>query len=219
MTDKKLAIARRAAIVRQCLSPEVRRAQLLDVAERVFGQFGYQGTTIEDIATAAGVARDALFSEFRDKDALYLECVRRARTEFEVAFTQAALSQPEAQDRVEAGLTAYFRFVQERGWSWDILFGVGAAVAGTVAAEVAALRFATAERVSLILRAVQPHLSPQEASAYAHVVSGAAEQLAKWWRANQQVPLQQIVALQMNVVWHGLVAQTDPGAVPPSIGR
>ena len=219
MTDKNLAIARRAAIVRQCLSPEVRRAQMLDVAERVFGQFGYQGTTIEDIATAAGVARDALYGEFRDKDELYLECARRARTELEVAFTQAALSQPELQDQMEAGHTAYFRFVQERGWRWDILFGVGAAVAGPVAAEAAALRFATAERVSLILLAVQPHLSQEEAAAYAHVVSGAAEQLAKWWRANQHVSLEQIVAYQLNVVWHGLVAQADPGLVAPAIGR
>jgi hypothetical protein len=39
---------------------------------------------------------------------------------------------------------------------------------------------------------------------YAHIVSGAAEQMAKWWQRNPTVRLDDVVERIMSVVWDGL---------------
>src|SRR6266511_2356931 len=62
------------------LPAAVRRAQLLDVARRVFGRDGYRGASMESIAEAAGVTKPVLYQHFPSKDALYrslLELERR----------------------------------------------------------------------------------------------------------------------------------------------
>jgi AcrR family transcriptional regulator len=186
------------------LSPAARRAQLLTVAERVFTRHGYQGTSMEDIATAAGITRPLIYNYFTDKDELYLECLRRARTELETAIVQAALAQHEPGEQLRSGLGAYFAFVKERGHRWDMLFGGGTAVAGTVAEEAAALRFGTAEKIAALVHAAAPQLPTTTTDAYAHLISGAGEQLAKWWRRNPHVPIADLVTWELDVIWIGL---------------
>src|SRR6266508_3592764 len=53
------------------LPAAVRRAQLLDVARRVFGRDGYRGASMESIAEAAGVTKPVLYQHFPSKHALY----------------------------------------------------------------------------------------------------------------------------------------------------
>ncbi|MGH2811907.1 MAG: TetR/AcrR family transcriptional regulator [Actinomycetota bacterium] len=48
--------------------PEVRRDQLLDAAERLFGEKGYAETTVSDIADAAGVAKGTFYLYFPSKE-------------------------------------------------------------------------------------------------------------------------------------------------------
>ena len=186
----------------------MRRAQLLDVALDVFTRGGYQGTSVEDIAVAAGVTRPLMYRYFTDKDDLYLELVRGARAALDesllssVADVVLAGGSPESQLR--AGMVAYFTFVRDRGPQWDLLFGPGQAVAGSVAEEMHELRFDTADKIAGLIGAAVPTLPVTTAYAYAHGVSGAGEQLAIWWRRHQDVDLDEIVELHLNVVWPGL---------------
>jgi len=51
-------------------APDVRRAQVLDAAGRVFLERGLAGTTMDDVAQAAGVAKGTVYLYFASKDAL-----------------------------------------------------------------------------------------------------------------------------------------------------
>jgi AcrR family transcriptional regulator len=53
------------------------RARLLDAAERLFTQLGYDGTAMGDVARAAGVGVGTLYHHFTDKRALLLELIDR----------------------------------------------------------------------------------------------------------------------------------------------
>ena len=50
---------------------EVRRARILEGATEVFLAYGYQRTTMEDIAQAAEISRPALYQHFRNKTDIY----------------------------------------------------------------------------------------------------------------------------------------------------
>lgn len=49
---------------RTVLSPEARRAELLDAAERVYAERGISRTTVSDVARAAGVTRGLVYHYF-----------------------------------------------------------------------------------------------------------------------------------------------------------
>ncbi len=58
-------------------SQERTRERLLEAARVAVARNGYDGTSIADIAEAAGFSKGAFFSNFESKDALLLELLRR----------------------------------------------------------------------------------------------------------------------------------------------
>lgn len=50
---------------------EQRRAQLLELATELFIERGFQGTSMDDIASAAGVTKPVLYQHFSSKEELY----------------------------------------------------------------------------------------------------------------------------------------------------
>lgn len=191
-----------------------RRAQILQAAEQVFAQRGYQGTSLEDIAAAAGVTRPLIYNYFADKDELYLECLHAARAELDAAIVAAAGAHTQPREMLRAGMTAYFTFVQDRGKRWEMLFGGGIAVAGAVAARAEQLQFETVEKIAALIRAVLPDLPPVTAAAYAHTISGSAQQLAKWWRHHPRIPLEDLVRYQLDATWTGLERMATAAGPP-----
>jgi len=59
------------------------RKELMAIAIDCFARYGYQGTSIDRIASAAGVTKGALYYHFRDKEELLFEAVQDQITEFE----------------------------------------------------------------------------------------------------------------------------------------
>ncbi len=181
----------------------MREQQLLDVAEEQFALHGYGGASIEVIAKIAGVSRPIVYDHFGDKEGVYLACLRRARGELEEMILTAVASASTPREMVERGTGAYFEFVERRGQRWAVLFG-GVELAGGAAGEIAELRFATVERIRDLIAAIAPDADAVAVNAYAHAISGSAEQVAKWWRANPKLTRKQVAELQVSFAWNGL---------------
>ncbi len=58
-------------------NPE-RETRILDAAERLITRYGYNKTTISDIAHEAGISKGAVYLHFSSKEALFEELVLRA---------------------------------------------------------------------------------------------------------------------------------------------
>lgn len=195
---------------RRRLSKAARRVQLLDAAEAVFGEHGYEGATMELIATRARVTRPLLYAHFASIDAIYLECVRAARSELDGRFLAASvLNAGSPEEQLRAGVRAYFEFVRDHGNAWEVLFGGGPAPSGEIGRLASELRFHTVEQIAALFHAHFPEIDLHPTTAYAHAVSGAGEQLARWWRANPGVELDEVVEHFMCVVWTGLHVFTE----------
>lgn len=186
------------------LRRDVRQRQLLEVALKLFIERGYQGTSIEDLARAAGVTRPIVYAHFGSKDGVYLACLRQARATLDQLLTAEASRTDDPLQRLECAIDGYFTFVERDRNAWHLLFGGGSAVAGSAAEEVSRLRFATVGKIAGLLDGVFPAVEPQRLEAFAHALSGAGEQLAKWWFQNPRIPRRRLIALFMDFAWGGL---------------
>ncbi len=97
---------------RRMRAPE-RRAQLLDVARKVFGRNGFHEVSMEDVAKEAGVTKPILYDHFASKRDLYLALLDADAALLE-ARVRAALEAPTGnRERIRASFQAYFDFVDE----------------------------------------------------------------------------------------------------------
>jgi TetR/AcrR family acrAB operon transcriptional repressor len=66
------------------------RNRILDAAERVFSEHGVSRTSLEDLATAAGVTRGAIYWHFRDKSDLFTAMVNRVTLPMEAMVARSS---------------------------------------------------------------------------------------------------------------------------------
>jgi len=122
------------------LGPERRRPQVLDAALHLFLKGGYDGTSMEDVARAAGVTKPVVYACFSSKDELFRSLLAREEelilAEVQGAFKDADLSDPE--QTLTEGFTGFLRAVDKRPGVYKLIFfgegGGNAAVAERVQA-------------------------------------------------------------------------------------
>jgi AcrR family transcriptional regulator len=90
------------------LTSNERRAQLLHVAAELFARTGYDATTMDQVAAAAGVTKPLLYQHFESKHALYEEIVTSAAMHLLDVLAVAASPEASAREKVERGFDAYF---------------------------------------------------------------------------------------------------------------
>jgi AcrR family transcriptional regulator len=71
------------------------RAHLLDAARRLFVDRGFSGTSLRDIAAEAGYTQGAFYSNFANKEDLFVELMRE-RSKTQVSDISRTLSDPSA---------------------------------------------------------------------------------------------------------------------------
>jgi AcrR family transcriptional regulator len=92
------------------------------VALETFATNGFNETTMEDIATAAGVTKPLLYQHFASKRALYLELIDDVAARLIGALAAAASVGSKTRLQVEEGFEAYFRFTIENPSAVRMLF-------------------------------------------------------------------------------------------------
>jgi TetR/AcrR family transcriptional repressor of nem operon len=84
--------------------------EALDAARDVFWQKGFQGTSLDDITAATGLAKPSLYAAFGDKSALFLKVLDRYHARI-VANAERILDEgPSARDAIERWLKGFVPF-------------------------------------------------------------------------------------------------------------
>lgn len=83
------------------------RRELVDAAIDVFGECGYAGATLAEIADRAGVTRGALYHHFHDKADVYDTALRRQADEVTAPLMRALTAEGPPVQRLRDFLTAY----------------------------------------------------------------------------------------------------------------
>ena len=92
---------------------EKRKATLVEEAIRQFGREGYNGASLDQIATAVGVRKQTLLYYFPTKDALLEACLTAAGERLALEIAQALEGKKTYWDRAEAVIHAVFALAEE----------------------------------------------------------------------------------------------------------
>ena len=187
-----------------------RRRQLLDVALEAFGTRGFHATSMDDVAEAAGVTKPVLYQHFRSKGELYLELLEDVGRQLMEAITSAADGVEGPRQRVEAGFTAYFRFVAEQENAFRLLFSGGArrdAVDGSEDDELVSelLRRVEEPMAETVSRLIVADIDDDHRRLLGAAIVGIAEGASRQWLKEGMSGTPELMAQRLSdLAWAGL---------------
>lgn len=101
-----------------------RKTQMLEAAARLFGERGYAGTSMDDIAAACGITKPMLYAYFSSKDGLYRAMIERAGS-YLVSAVSGLVDERDPVTRLLRALEVFMQFVSRHGDSWRLVFSGG----------------------------------------------------------------------------------------------
>jgi AcrR family transcriptional regulator len=97
------------------------RRRLLDAAEQVFGQHGYDEASIVKITETAGVGQGTFYLYFQSKRQIFDELVADLNRRVRHAMSEAAAGATTRVERERLGFTGFFRFTAEHPTLYRII--------------------------------------------------------------------------------------------------
>ena len=207
---------RRKSTPRKRLTAEQRRAAILEAAVAVFADRGYYAASIDDVATAAGISKALIYEHFASKQELYASLLDQEADELFARLAGAVAGiQDHGAPRLEAGLHAFFGFVEERRDAWRMLFRESSdretaarldRVVAQVTDVVAALIAQDPASEAMERDAAQ---RGQAIRMLAQLLVGSVQSIANWWDDHRDVPRERVVEVVMDFAWVGLDGLTQ----------
>ena len=189
-----------------------REREILEAAERIFGERGYQGTSMDDVAAQVGVSKPLIYQYYGSKDGLFLACLTRLRAQLLETVADAVMAARDPEDALYAGFVAWFQFLDDHPQAWSVLIDEGMLStnpsAGPATAATDEVRAAFIELISTMVRVNLPpgrSAADDEIEIVAQSISGATERLAIWRSRTPTPPSPEKVARTLqDLLWQGL---------------
>jgi len=182
----------------------VRERQVLAVAEDLFAQLGFAGTSMDELARRVGVSKPVIYGLVGSKEQLYRLCVERQAQLLGSRITKAVAAETNPEAQLRAGSLAFFNFVGDHRRLWEALVSEP----NPFAAEVADIRRRQDDLIGMLLAVAAGRLgvSPEadRVSATAHAINGANEALARWWRDHDELTPEQLTKWSVELLLPGL---------------
>lgn len=177
-------------------------------AAQLFSERGFQGTSLDDIATSLGVTKPTLYHYIANKEEILFACaqlgVEVLRHNLETSLAQGLAS----RERLQAAMCSFADFVTSEHGLCVIRVGEEPlsearrrdlrAIKGRIEAEFRALIGKCMDEGSV---------ARGDAASAAYNVVGAISAIGRWYRPNDHSPmsLQQAVAHCINMLMHGVL--------------
>jgi len=186
-----------------------RKAQLLDVARKVFGAKGFHGVSMEDVAREAGVTKPILYDHFSSKEALYLALLDADAQTLEGRIREALAAPTGNRERIRASFQAYFDFVDEHAEGFRLMMQETVGTDDLSRSHVGAVRDRIMGEVSdLIVRESQGHLDREQADTVALGLVGMVETAARRDPGGPKESRRRTVDTLVRLAWRGITALT-----------
>jgi AcrR family transcriptional regulator len=186
------------------LPRSARRRQLLGAAQEVFVAQGYHAAAMDDIADRAGVSKPVLYQHFPGKLDLYLALLEEHAEAMVAAVRDALDSTSDNKQRVAATIEAYFRFVDEDGGAFRLVFESDLTNQPEVRERVEGTTLTCAELISEVIRE-DAGLPKEQSRLLAVGLVGMAQVSARYWLAEGgSIPRDAASRLLASLSWRGI---------------
>jgi AcrR family transcriptional regulator len=153
----------------------VRERQVLELAEQLFSERGYQGASMDELARRAGVTKPIIYELFKNKDGLFRACLERSADRLAEQVADAVRAEHEPEARLRAGGLAFLRFATHNRVAWELM------MEGRFSDTAVEVRKNQAALVLELLREIAPgEVDERELEVVAHAVNSAYEGVAHW---------------------------------------
>jgi AcrR family transcriptional regulator len=197
---------------RRRLTAEERRRAILEAAQEVFAGRGYHGSSIDEIAQAAGISKALIYEHFPSKKDLHVSLLEMHVRELFDRLAGAATDEPGAV-RLRRGLDAFLGWVEEQRGAFRMLFRDAA---DPEVAEVVRRVQGQATTAVAALMATEPMAPAASEQArelgirmIAQQLTGGMQALALWWDEHPDVPRNVVLDSAMDFCWLGLERVRD----------
>lgn len=161
-----------------------RELQMLEAAARLFGEKGFEATSMDDVAHACGVTKPMVYSYFESKEGLYAAMIHRAGSHLVSAFLEIG-QEPDPARRLKMSLQIFLEFVERYGPSWRMVFSKAPNGVKELAA-IDGYRQQIMQAAVYTLGKFRPagsdgRTAREIVEPYAYALLGAGEAVAQWW--------------------------------------
>jgi AcrR family transcriptional regulator len=163
--------------------------KILDAARAIFGERGYDATSIAEIGLRAGIAKSVLYHYFGSKAGLYEAIVEHDGQALVEAVAAAVPPAGKPGPRLRPGVDAYLRFLSEHPDTWRLITRDPPSDP-----RLRALHERVERSVGRTLRELLAHPGKARRKPdLVDLVALAVRTYAAWWRSHPGVPREQMV--------------------------
>lgn len=181
-----------------------RREQLITVSRGLFAEKGFEGTSVEEIASRAKVSKPVVYEHFGGKEGIYAVVVDREVQRLTGTLIAALDVGGHPRAIVERTVLALLDYIEENTDGFRILVrdspvaqatGTFSSLIGDVATQVEHL---LGEQFS------KTGLKEAYAPLYAQMLVGMIALTGQWWLEARSPKKQEVAAHLVNLAWNGL---------------
>jgi AcrR family transcriptional regulator len=192
-----------ATAQRRRLPTEERRALIVEAAGALFGERGYEGVRLDEIAAAAGVTKPILYRHFDSKKALYLALLERHQEDL-ASFGGAIPAGGGLEERLRAVLELWLDYVESHSYAWKMLFRDSGGGSDVQAYRLQVHVRARAVLAQLIRSLPDRPVPRREVEPLAELMSMGMGSLVLWWIEERRATRRSIINA-ITRVWVGLL--------------
>ncbi|GAA2422179.1 TetR/AcrR family transcriptional regulator [Actinomadura vinacea] len=181
-----------------------RREQLLNIGRTLFAERGLDGTSVEEIAAAAGVSKPVVYEHFGGKEGLYAVVVDREFERLLGLVTEALSSAIHYRGKLEKAALALLEYIETNPDGFRIL--VRDSHGGTGTGSFASLLSEIAGEVEHVMARELDRRDYDEkyAPMYAQMLVGMVALTGQWWLDARRPKREEVAAHLVNLAWNGL---------------
>ncbi|RNL62572.1 TetR/AcrR family transcriptional regulator [Nocardioides marmoriginsengisoli] len=180
-----------------------RREQLIEIARTVFSEKGFDGASVEEIASRAEVSKPVVYEHFGGKEGLYAVVVDREVRQL-LDMMRQALTADSPRVLIEQAAFALLTYIEQSSEGFRIL--VRDTPLGSASGSYVSIISDIATRVEGILvdQFKRRGFDPKAAPMYAQMLVGMVGTTGQWW-LDARKPAKEVVAANLvNLAWNGL---------------
>ena len=189
--------------LRRRMSAAERRDQLIGVALLCFAEKGFDGTSIEEIATRAGVSKPVIYEHFGGKEGLYAVVVDREVNTLLHSLRDAVTADAGSRALIERGSLALLGFIENHPEGFQIIMRDSSEVGGSSFASILNDVIVRVEGL-LIPKFEKMGFDPKAVPLIAQALTGLVAMTGQWWLDNPEFTKEEVATYLVNMAWNGM---------------